>query len=193
MDGYGTCQDGTFPNKGLKPFSGAWLLLREALGSLGAGTSSPSEHSLPGRFSARFFSPAFSTAALQVPLCTQPGPHPSALLKPPAGSASPFPAASLGEARQRPTGVPDWEQDHALAGSQRGHPLQGAEPHLSGAHVLPSYPSPSQNPSHKTWDHQVTSVAQQAQTVPERVLSAPGRGTASPATCLLPGPALLSS
>ena len=57
MDGYGTCQDGTFPNKGLKPFSGAWLLLREALGSLGAGTSSPSEHSLPGRFSARFFQP----------------------------------------------------------------------------------------------------------------------------------------
>lgn len=108
-------------------------------------------------------------------------------------SASPFSAASLGEARQWLTGVLDWEQDHALAGSRCRHPLQGAEPHLSGTHMLPSYPSPSQNPSHKTWYHQVTSVAQQAQTVPERVLSAPDRGTACPATCLLPGPALLSS
>lgn len=117
-----------------------------------------------------FFSPAFSTTALQAPLCVQPGSHPSALLKLLAGwgSASPFPAASPGEAWQSLAGVPDWQQDHALVGSQCGHPRRGPEPHLSATHRPPSYPAPSQNLSHKTWDHQVTSVAQQAQTVPER-------------------------
>lgn len=86
MDGYGTCQDRTFlfPNKGLKPFCGAWLILWEALGSLRVGTPSPLSAPSLRDFQHGFFSPAFSTAALRV-LCMQPGPHPSALLKLPAG------------------------------------------------------------------------------------------------------------
>lgn len=65
------------------------------------------------------------------------------------------------------------------------------ELHPSGTHILLLYPAPSQK--HEIWDHQVISVAQQSQTALERVLSPPGKGTASPAMCLLPGPALLSS
>lgn len=135
-------------------------------------------------FQHSFFSPAFSPAAPQVPLCLDPSSLPCSSCCLAGKSASSFTAGSLGEAQPWLAGVPSWEQDRGLAGSQCDHPLWGAEPHPSCTHMLPP-----QNPSHNTGD-QATSVAQQAQIVPERVLSAPGRETAPPAVCLLPGPAL---
>jgi len=133
--------------------------------------TSPSEHFLPGGFSAWLFQPCLLN-------CSPSGPSLHTAWTP---SLCPAQTSGWVAGQRLPSQQHPWEkqgsseQDHALAGSQCGHPLRGAEPHLSGTHTLPSYPSPSQNSSHKTWDHQVTSVAQQAQAVPERVLAAPGR------------------
>lgn len=134
-------------------------------------------------FQHSFFSPAFSPEAPQVPLCLDPSPLLCSSCCLAGKSAPSFTAAPLEEARLWLAGVPSWEQGSGLAGYQCDHPLWGAEPHPSSTHILLP-----QNPSHNTWD-QVTSVAQQAQIVPERVLCS-RQGTAPPDMCLLPGPAL---
>lgn len=159
----------------MKPFSGTWLLLAQKriistgfsgpipVGLLAASGLGHTEHSLLGGFS------AFSALPSHLqPLCAWTPAHCPAQ----AGkSASSLTAASLGEAWPWTAGVPSWEQDQGLA-----------EPHPSSTHMLPPQ-------NHNTWD-QVTSVAQQAQIVPGKVLPAPGRETEPPAVCVLPGPAV---
>lgn len=86
-------------------------------------------------FQHSFFSPAFSPAAPQVPLCLDPSSLPCSSCCLAGKSASSFTAGSLGEAQPWLAGVPSWEQDRGLAGSQCDHPLWGAEPHPTCCHL----------------------------------------------------------
>lgn len=66
-------------------------------------------------FQHSFFSPAFSPAAPQVPLCLDPSPLSCSSSCLAGKSASSFIAASLGEAQPWIAGLPNWEQDCGLA------------------------------------------------------------------------------
>lgn len=167
MAGCRTCQEGTFPSpaKGLEPLSSTQLLLGGTLGSLGAGAPSP-EHSFPAGLQGDFSSPTFSAQPSRCPSACSLGPIPLPPLIPLAGVQAGRRTRSWVAPR---VGIP--------SGARSCSP---AAP--SGCHRNPPPRSP-QPPGPGTIRNRR----------PEMVLTAPARGAASAALCLLPVPALRSS